>query len=84
MRQATVVLGHVELDQISEHGYCLERVEVKPLMLQASPPSFDQGIGEGDLSLPMRTPCPIAERELPESLWGRADALVMSPFPGSS
>ena len=46
----------IETDEATERGRGVERVQVKPLVLERSPPRFDQGVREGDLGLCEHTP----------------------------
>ena len=45
------MLVDIEVDELTERLDGVERVQVKPLMLQCSPPGLDQGVGERDLGL---------------------------------
>jgi len=45
------VLLHIERDQLPHTGHRVQGVEIKPLVLDDSPPRFNQRVGVSDLSL---------------------------------
>ena len=54
--KASVVFRYVERDESTDRSDSVERVEVKPLVFESSPPRLDQGIGEGDFGLRQNAP----------------------------
>jgi len=56
VRDSTVVLCDVELDQAADLGLGVEVVEEEPAMFEHAPPGLDQGVREGDLRLGEHAP----------------------------
>ncbi len=72
MRKTCVVLFHVERDKFLESTDRIERIQEQPLVLECSPPGFDERVGERDVGLGEK---PLEESRIDQLINGTVEVL---------